>query len=63
MTLKQHQLLSLKLGKCIAELREFHDYRTHPYWRRVSEIMDDCWRLQDSVNEDYRKLEWRKDDT
>jgi len=54
---KNHQLLNIRLGKCIAELREFHDDQTHPYWSSVNDIMGDCYRLQDIVNEDYKQSE------
>lgn len=62
MTFKQHQLLSLKLGQCLATLKDFHNDHTHPYWSSLNDIMDDCYRLQDRVNEDYRELEWVKNE-
>jgi hypothetical protein len=35
-------------------LKSFHENKGNPYWSEVHEIMDDCWRLQDRINQYLR---------
>lgn len=59
MTVDERKEFITTLSKVTNLLAPFHlsQPNNNPYWGWVSEIMEDCWRLQDIVNEDIKNME------